>query len=165
METRLFIYPNKLTTAVSEWVFISPIWNCFNTWLYIYIYTVNKNKLVESGMVHCCVVYFVGSRSDCIALMYFLIFYFFSNHHNKCHPKWTKWFPVYNLMLVLKYETKHTVFFKTRRHLSRLAWPTQPDGLPCLSSPQLTLRCAAWPGKTNPDPCSRSVATSGCSLR
>ena len=59
----------------------------------------------------------------------------------------------------------HTVFFKTRGHLSRLAWPTQRDGLPCLASSRLALRCAAWPDKTNPDPCSRPVATSGRSLR
>ena len=58
-----------------------------------------------------------------------------------------------------------TVFFKTRGHLSRLAWPTQRDGLSCLASPRLALRCAAWPSKTNPEPCSRSVATSGCSHR
>ena len=59
----------------------------------------------------------------------------------------------------------HTVFFKTRGHLSRLAWPTQRDGLSCLASPRLALRCAVWPGKTNPDPCPRPVATSGCSHR
>ena len=59
----------------------------------------------------------------------------------------------------------YTVFFKTRGHLSRLAWPTQRDGLSCLASPRLALRCAAWPGKTNPDPCYRPVATSGCSHR
>ena len=58
-----------------------------------------------------------------------------------------------------------TVFFKTRGHLSRLAWPTQRDGLSCLASPRLALRCAAWPSKTNPDPCSRPVATPGCSHR
>ena len=61
--------------------------------------------------------------------------------------------------------TPTTVFFKTRGHLSRLAWPTQRDGLSCLASPRLALRCAAWPGMTNPDPCSRPVATSGCSHR
>ena len=55
-----------------------------------------------------------------------------------------------------------TVFFKTRGHLSRLAWPTQRDGLSCLASPRLALRCAAWPGKTNPDSWSRPLATSGC---
>ena len=60
---------------------------------------------------------------------------------------------------------KNTVFFKTKGHLSRLAWPTQRDGLSCLASPRLALRCAAWPSKTNPDPCSRPVATSGCSYR
>ena len=59
----------------------------------------------------------------------------------------------------------HTVFFKTRGHLSRLAWPTQRDGLSCLASPRLALRCAAWPSKTSPDSCSRPVATSGCSHR
>ena len=58
-----------------------------------------------------------------------------------------------------------TVFFKTRGHLSRLAWPTQRDGLSCLASPRLALRCAAWPSKTSPDSCSRPVATSGCSHR
>ena len=63
------------------------------------------------------------------------------------------------------YSTKDEVFFKTRGHLSRLAWPTQRDGLSCLASPRLALRCAAWPGKTNPDPCSRPVATSDCSHR
>ena len=57
------------------------------------------------------------------------------------------------------------VFFKTRGHLSRLAWPTQRDGLSCLASPRLALRCAAWPSKTSPDSCSRPVATSGCSHR
>ena len=56
-------------------------------------------------------------------------------------------------------------FFKTRGHLSRLAWPTQRDGLSCLASPRLALRCAAWPGKTNPDPCSRPVVKFGCSHR
>ena len=58
-----------------------------------------------------------------------------------------------------------TVLFKTRGHLSRLAWPTQRDGLSCLASPRLALRCAAWPSKTNPDSCSRPVVTSGCSHR
>ena len=61
--------------------------------------------------------------------------------------------------------TQGTVFFKTRGHLSRLAWPTQRDGLSCLASPRLALRWAAWPSKTNPGPCSRPVATSGCSHR
>ena len=60
---------------------------------------------------------------------------------------------------------KVTVFFKTKGHPSRLAWPTQRDGLSCLASPRLALRCAAWPGKTNPNPCSRSLVTSGCSHR
>ena len=58
-----------------------------------------------------------------------------------------------------------TVFFKTGGHLSRLAWPTQRDGLSCLASPRLALRCAAWSDKTNPDPYSRPLATSGCSHR
>ena len=61
--------------------------------------------------------------------------------------------------------TRCTVFFKTRGHLSRLAWPMQRDGLSCLASPRLALRCAAWPGKTNPDLCSQLIATSGCSHR
>ena len=60
---------------------------------------------------------------------------------------------------------RYFVFFKTRGHLSRLAWPTQRDGLSCLASPRLALRCAAWPSETNPDPCCRPVATSGCSHR
>ena len=71
----------------------------------------------------------------------------------------------YEELIILKNRTLYTVFFKTRGHLSRLAWPTQRDGLSCLSSPRLALRCAAWPSKTNPDPCSRPVATSGCSHR
>ena len=66
-----------------------------------------------------------------------------------------------------KWEEKKitTVIFKTRGHLSRLAWPTQRDGLSRLASPRHALRCAAWPGKTSPDPCPRPVATSGCSHR
>ena len=71
---------------------------------------------------------------------------------NRTIPYWVKFFG-------------HTVFSKTRGHLSRLALPTQRDGLSCLASPRLALRCAAWPGKTKPDPCSRPVATSGCSQR
>ena len=55
------------------------------------------------------------------------------------------------------------VFFKTRGHLYRLAKPTQRDCLSCLALPLLAVCCAAWPGKTNPDQCSRPVATSGCS--
>ena len=37
--------------------------------------------------------------------------------------------------------TRATAFFKTRGHLSHLAWPTQRDGLSCLSLPRFVLCC------------------------
>ena len=95
--------------------------------------------------------------------------------HGPCFPRYTcldirkctmfKRLSHYLIRCVHRADSHFTVFFKTRGHLSRLAWPTQRDGLSCLASPRLALRCAAWPSKTSPDSCSRPVATSGCSHR
>ena len=83
--------------------------------------------------------------------------------------KFLQYLPWVQWVIILRMDNQsqlyNTVFFKTRGHLSRLTWPTQRDGLSCLASPRLALRCAAWPCKTSPDSCSRPVATSGCSHR
>ena len=96
---------------------------------------------LESSFMRLIIINNTGDTNSCMA----------DNHHMR--------------MTCLLLCWTHTVFFKTRGHLSRLAWPTQRDGLSCLASPRLALRCAAWPSETNPDPCSRPVATSGCSHR